>query len=94
MGRGGPSGSSGAGRVLGGEAWIDSLGFTIVADIPGDPPFGMGFFAMMNILDFDVRPSNRFGPGFDRGCIQNQQSRYRTVSEGSLLCIDFWGDLS
>jgi len=40
--------------VLGGESFILSPGFVVVTDIPGDPPFGLGFFAMMNFFDFDV----------------------------------------
>ena len=40
--------------VLGGEAMIVSPGFVIVADVPGDAPFGIGFVAMMNFFDFDV----------------------------------------
>jgi hypothetical protein len=40
--------------VLGGEAVILSPGVTIVMDIPGDIPFGLGFFAMMNFYDFDA----------------------------------------
>jgi len=37
---------------------IVSPGFVIVTDIPGDPPFGLGFFAMMNFFDFDVFKDN------------------------------------
>ncbi len=44
--------------VLGGEAMIVSPGFVIVADLPGDAPFGLGFFAMMNFFDFDVYKDN------------------------------------
>ena len=40
--------------VLGGEAMIVSPGFVMVVDMPGDAPFGLGFFAMMNFFDFDV----------------------------------------
>ena len=40
--------------VLGGEAMIVSPGFVLVVDMPGDAPFGLGFFAMMNFFDFDV----------------------------------------
>ena len=40
--------------VLGGEAMIVSPGFVLVVDLPGDAPFGLGFFAMMNFFDFDV----------------------------------------
>ncbi len=40
--------------VLGSESFILSPGFVVVTDIPGDPPFGLGFFAMMNFLDFDA----------------------------------------
>ena len=41
--------------VLGGEAWILSPGITVVTDMPfKSPPFGLGFFAMMNFYDFDA----------------------------------------
>ncbi len=40
--------------VLGGDAMIFSPGVTMVIDLPGDAPFGLGFFAMMHFLDFDV----------------------------------------
>lgn len=44
--------------VIGSEAWILSPGITIVTDLPGGPPFGIGFFAMMNFFDFDVIKSD------------------------------------
>ncbi|MCZ6837529.1 MAG: hypothetical protein O7G85_17265, partial [Planctomycetota bacterium] len=40
--------------VIGGEALIVSPGFVVVADLPGDAPFGLGFIAMMNFFDFDA----------------------------------------
>lgn len=41
--------------VIGGEAWILSPGLTLVFDMPIEsPPFGLGFFAMMNFYDFDA----------------------------------------
>ncbi|MHC4103062.1 MAG: hypothetical protein ACYSW1_19520, partial [Planctomycetota bacterium] len=40
--------------ALGGEAWILSPGFAIVSDLPGGPPFGLGFIAAMNFFDFDA----------------------------------------
>ena len=44
--------------ALGGDAWILSPGITIVTDLPGGPPIGLGFFAMMNFIDFDVVKDN------------------------------------
>ena len=40
--------------VLGGKTWMASPGITAVIDIPGDPPFGLGFLALMNFYDFDI----------------------------------------
>jgi hypothetical protein len=37
--------------VIGGNEWILSPGITFVTDLPGGPPFGLGFFAMMNFYD-------------------------------------------
>jgi len=37
--------------VIGGNNWIVSPGFVWVVAIPGEPPFGLGFFAMMNFYD-------------------------------------------
>lgn len=37
--------------VIGGTNWILSPGFAWVTDLPGGPPFGLGFFAMMNFYD-------------------------------------------
>ena len=37
--------------VIGGNDWIISPGFAWVTDLPGGPPFGLGFFAMMNFYD-------------------------------------------
>jgi hypothetical protein len=44
--------------ALGGGAMILSPGVTIVTDIPGEAPFGLGFFAMMNFIDFDIFKDN------------------------------------
>lgn len=41
-------------EAIGGEALIFSPAVTFVMDIPGDAPFGLGFIAMMNFVDFDV----------------------------------------
>jgi hypothetical protein len=40
--------------ALGGGAWILSPGFAVVSDLPGGPPFGLGFIAAMNFFDFDA----------------------------------------
>ena len=40
--------------VLGGNTTLVSPMLILVADIPGDPPFGLGFLALMNFYDFDV----------------------------------------
>ncbi|MHC5113752.1 MAG: transporter family protein [Planctomycetota bacterium] len=40
--------------VLGGEALIVSPALTFVWDLPGDAPFGLGFLAGMNFIDFDA----------------------------------------
>ncbi|MHC4570878.1 MAG: hypothetical protein ACYS0C_02220 [Planctomycetota bacterium] len=40
--------------VLGGDTTIMSPGVTIVTDLPGEPPLGLGFLALMNFFDFDV----------------------------------------
>jgi hypothetical protein len=40
--------------VLGSEAWIVSPAVTLVTDLPGPPPFGLGFVAGMNFFDFDA----------------------------------------
>jgi hypothetical protein len=40
--------------VLGGETVVLSPAITIVTDLPGPPPFGLGFVAGMNFFDFDV----------------------------------------
>jgi hypothetical protein len=40
--------------TLGGDAWILSPGFAVVTDLPGGPPFGLGFIAAMNFFDFDA----------------------------------------
>ena len=46
--------------LLGGEAWILSPGITFVFDIPVEsPPFGLGFFAMMNFYDWDAFKDRR-----------------------------------
>jgi hypothetical protein len=37
--------------VIGGNNWLISPGFVWVTDLPGGPPFGLGFFAMMNFYD-------------------------------------------
>ncbi len=37
--------------VIGGNNWIIAPGFAWVTDLPGGPPFGLGFFAMMNFYD-------------------------------------------
>lgn len=48
--------------ILGGEAWIASPGITVVTDMPfKNPPFGLGFFAMMNFYDFDLIKDDRKG---------------------------------
>jgi hypothetical protein len=41
-------------EALGSDAWILSPGFAVVTDLPGGPPFGIGFLAAMNFFDFDV----------------------------------------
>jgi hypothetical protein len=53
--------------VLGGDTTIVSPMVVFVADIPGDPPLGLGFFAMMNFYDFDV----------DKGDSGSNVERYR-----------------
>jgi hypothetical protein len=40
--------------ILGGDTTIISPGITYVTDLPGGPPFGLGFIALMNFYDFDV----------------------------------------
>ena len=40
--------------VLGGDTTIVSPMFVLVSDIPGPPPLGLGFVALMNFFDFDV----------------------------------------
>ena len=46
--------------LLGGEAWILSPGITFVLDMPfKNPPFGLGFLALMNFYDFDVIKDKR-----------------------------------
>ena len=47
--------------VLGGKTWVGSPGFALVVDIPGDPPFGLGFLALMNFYDFDITKDNGVG---------------------------------
>ena len=47
--------------VLGGETWVGSPGFALVIDLPGGPPFGLGFLAMMNFYDFDITRDNSTG---------------------------------
>lgn len=37
--------------VIGGNDWIISPGITFVTDLPGGPPFGLGFIALMNFYD-------------------------------------------
>jgi hypothetical protein len=37
--------------VIGGNDWILSPGITFVTDLPGGPPFGLGFLALMNFYD-------------------------------------------
>ncbi|MHC5022932.1 MAG: transporter family protein [Planctomycetota bacterium] len=39
---------------LGGGMWVLSPGFAVVTDLPGGPPFGLGFIAAMNFFDFDA----------------------------------------
>ena len=53
--------------VLGGDTTIVSPMLVVVADIPGEPPFGLGFVAMMNFYDFDV----------DKGDTGSNVERYR-----------------
>lgn len=53
--------------VLGSESLIVSPALTFVADIPGPAPFGLGFIAAMNFIDFDVYKDNS----------RNSTTRYR-----------------
>ncbi|MHC5076070.1 MAG: hypothetical protein ACYTFM_06550 [Planctomycetota bacterium] len=53
--------------VLGTDTTIVSPAITVVMDIPGEPPFGLGFFAAMNFYDFDV----------DKGSAGQDYERYR-----------------
>lgn len=53
--------------VLGGDTTILSPMLVIVTDIPGEPPFGLGFLAFMNFFDFDV----------DQGKYGSDVTRYR-----------------
>ena len=53
--------------VLGGDTTIVSPMLIVVADIPGEAPFGLGFVAMMNFYDFDV----------DKGDTGSNVERYR-----------------
>ncbi len=52
--------------VLGGETTIMSPGFTFVMDLPGGPPFGLGFIAMMNFFDFDIDKKSSAGTDVER----------------------------
>ncbi len=47
--------------VLGAESLILGPAITIVADIPGDPPFGLGFIASMNFYEWSVFKDNSRG---------------------------------
>ena len=49
---------TGTDDVLSGKAWVLSPAIIFVADIPGPPPFGLGFLALMNFYDFDVVNDN------------------------------------
>ena len=51
--------------ILGGDTTIMSPGITIVTDLPGGPPFGLGFLAFMNFYDFDVDKGDT-GQDYDR----------------------------
>ncbi len=53
--------------VLGSDTTIVSPGITFVTDLPGGPPFGLGFIAFMNFYDFDV----------DKGDAGQDYSRFR-----------------
>ncbi|MHC5089812.1 MAG: hypothetical protein ACYSOT_09405, partial [Planctomycetota bacterium] len=53
--------------ILGGDTTIISPGITYVTDLPGGPPFGLGFIALMNFYDFDV----------DKGKTGQDYSRFR-----------------
>ncbi len=47
--------------VLGADSLILGPAITIVADIPGDPPFGLGFIASMNFYEWSVFKDNSRG---------------------------------
>ncbi|MHC4287021.1 MAG: hypothetical protein ACYSSJ_01820 [Planctomycetota bacterium] len=51
--------------ILGGDTTIISPGITYVTDLPGGPPFGLGFLAFMNFYDFDVDKGDT-GQDYDR----------------------------
>ncbi len=52
--------------VLGGETIILSPGLTWVTDLPGGPPFGLGFLALMNFYDFDIDEKSSSGTDVER----------------------------
>ena len=56
--------------VLGAESLILGPAITVVADLPGGPPFGLGFIASMNFYEFSVFKSN------DRGSTSRYLGRH------------------